>query len=355
MRLVIISADGSGTVALATDRSFAALADVAEELGRLIAAGSLDAAGTYFALDLDAASPVVVVPSAPSRPEPVAAEAPAAEAEAPEEPADQSPSLEPVEEPYAAAVVADAAEAAPVADPAEETAPAVDETPAMSWTIPDTVDVPVEASADAAPAEPVDGGQWPWDLPGAPGDDDPPAPAADAVPADAPVADAAQEDTSAVEEQPASAEDAPVLAPEAPDVEAPDVAASAAPAPSAEAADPADPLAPASDADPAASVEAAPEEPVAEDMHPAVDPLVAIGDPPRAADAVAEPQSVVDAELAAAAVKLSDAGVGVDTGYEGEPLNMNQYTCDDCVYVSTCPNQHQKKPSECGSFQWKSM
>jgi hypothetical protein len=42
------------------------------------------------------------------------------------------------------------------------------------------------------------------------------------------------------------------------------------------------------------------------------------------------------------------------TGYEPESLNMQQYTCNDCVYVNTCPNRDQKAPYDCGSFQWKS-
>lgn len=29
-------------------------------------------------------------------------------------------------------------------------------------------------------------------------------------------------------------------------------------------------------------------------------------------------------------------------------------TCDDCVYVTTCPNKDESSPSNCGNFQWKS-
>jgi hypothetical protein len=56
------------------------------------------------------------------------------------------------------------------------------------------------------------------------------------------------------------------------------------------------------------------------------------------------------AEPAAAAAQPEEA----DRSYEPGALNMNEYTCDDCVYVATCPNHHQKNPSECGSFQWRS-
>jgi hypothetical protein len=43
-----------------------------------------------------------------------------------------------------------------------------------------------------------------------------------------------------------------------------------------------------------------------------------------------------------------------EKAYEPAALNLQQYTCDDCVYVNTCPNREQKAPYECGSFQWKS-
>ncbi len=29
-------------------------------------------------------------------------------------------------------------------------------------------------------------------------------------------------------------------------------------------------------------------------------------------------------------------------------------TCDDCVYVTTCPNKDESTPDNCGNFQWKS-
>lgn len=33
--------------------------------------------------------------------------------------------------------------------------------------------------------------------------------------------------------------------------------------------------------------------------------------------------------------------------------DMSGMTCEDCVYVSTCPNKDERDPSSCGSFQWK--
>jgi hypothetical protein len=32
---------------------------------------------------------------------------------------------------------------------------------------------------------------------------------------------------------------------------------------------------------------------------------------------------------------------------------LEGYTCEDCVYVATCPNRDQRLPKDCGSFQWK--
>ncbi len=36
-----------------------------------------------------------------------------------------------------------------------------------------------------------------------------------------------------------------------------------------------------------------------------------------------------------------------------EPSPIDSMTCDDCVYVETCPNKGQSAPESCGSFQWK--
>jgi len=32
---------------------------------------------------------------------------------------------------------------------------------------------------------------------------------------------------------------------------------------------------------------------------------------------------------------------------------LQDYTCEDCVYVTTCPNRDQRLPKDCGSFQWR--
>jgi nicotinate-nucleotide--dimethylbenzimidazole phosphoribosyltransferase len=67
------------------------------------------------------------------------------------------------------------------------------------------------------------------------------------------------------------------------------------------------------------------------------------------AESVAEPLGAVE-PLGATETAPVDKPV-----YEPSATSLTEYTCDDCVYVNTCPNQHQKAPTECGSFQWKSM
>lgn len=39
---------------------------------------------------------------------------------------------------------------------------------------------------------------------------------------------------------------------------------------------------------------------------------------------------------------------------EGE-TSIEDLTCDDCVYVNTCPNKEGLDPAKCGNFQWRSV
>ncbi|MBN2404434.1 MAG: hypothetical protein JXE06_02505 [Coriobacteriia bacterium] len=41
--------------------------------------------------------------------------------------------------------------------------------------------------------------------------------------------------------------------------------------------------------------------------------------------------------------------------YEPGEIQLDAYTCDDCVYANTCPKAGASNPAECGSFQWKSV
>jgi hypothetical protein len=40
-------------------------------------------------------------------------------------------------------------------------------------------------------------------------------------------------------------------------------------------------------------------------------------------------------------------------GYESHAPTLDQYTCNDCVYVETCPRKGEQSPATCGLFQWK--
>lgn len=61
-----------------------------------------------------------------------------------------------------------------------------------------------------------------------------------------------------------------------------------------------------------------------------------------------EPQSdfILDLEQIEAAVEAEPAGYRA-------PDAPREMSCNDCVYVETCPNRDQRDPSTCGSFQWK--
>jgi hypothetical protein len=98
-------------------------------------------------------------------------------------------------------------------------------------------------------------------------------------------------------------------------------------------------------ADVAAEIPAAP---VAEEA-PAVDGAAEVDPEPAA---VEEPEAVPPADL------LSEIGAEPDasteTGFEGGGSDIANLTCDDCVYMNTCPKVGDSDPSSCGSFQWKS-
>ncbi|MBE0475778.1 MAG: hypothetical protein IBX62_01565 [Coriobacteriia bacterium] len=67
---------------------------------------------------------------------------------------------------------------------------------------------------------------------------------------------------------------------------------------------------------------------------------------PAAGDAVAEETPAAEDARGAVAVRRP-------VGPDGEPPDTADYTCDDCVYVNTCPKHHESEPSSCGSFQWR--
>jgi hypothetical protein len=89
-----------------------------------------------------------------------------------------------------------------------------------------------------------------------------------------------------------------------------------------------------------------------------------------AAAEVREPQGAIDAQIepeapVAATATATDA---VESGpataepaadeqsagsYEPGRIDMETYTCDDCVYEGTCPKKGEETPATCGSFQWR--
>jgi hypothetical protein len=64
-----------------------------------------------------------------------------------------------------------------------------------------------------------------------------------------------------------------------------------------------------------------------------------VGEPPTPAETS---DFILDLDAVSAAVAGSES-----------PSPLAGYTCEECVYVETCPNKGQKSPAECVSFQWK--
>ncbi|MHB8707132.1 MAG: hypothetical protein ACYC77_11565 [Coriobacteriia bacterium] len=70
------------------------------------------------------------------------------------------------------------------------------------------------------------------------------------------------------------------------------------------------------------------------------------------------PAAAVEVEVEAGVEDLAvDSLPQVTTpagGYESSgELELDSYSCDDCVYSNTCPKVGESAPDECGSFQWK--
>jgi hypothetical protein len=77
---------------------------------------------------------------------------------------------------------------------------------------------------------------------------------------------------------------------------------------------------------------------------------------------VAEEPQVEEAAATDAGVEVEnrdvlpmEPAVPIGPAYEpGADLDLSRYTCDDCVYVNTCPKVGESLPAQCGSFQWRS-
>ena len=59
-------------------------------------------------------------------------------------------------------------------------------------------------------------------------------------------------------------------------------------------------------------------------------------------------------EVAAGAFDAAEPEAEPAIAYEPGAVDMQAYTCDDCVYEETCPKKGEQSPAECGSFQWRS-
>ncbi len=64
-----------------------------------------------------------------------------------------------------------------------------------------------------------------------------------------------------------------------------------------------------------------------------------------------EPASVGTPEVA----PESSPEASTADSHEGSEYGGSGYTCDQCVYESTCPKAHDANPDTCGSFQWKAL
>jgi hypothetical protein len=65
-----------------------------------------------------------------------------------------------------------------------------------------------------------------------------------------------------------------------------------------------------------------------------------------------QPVALEDTETAESAPAPSESPQSPAS--DEEPYSsLTDYTCEDCVYVETCPNRDQRAPKDCGSFQWK--
>lgn len=107
---------------------------------------------------------------------------------------------------------------------------------------------------------------------------------------------------------------------------------------------------------PIAEVEAAPE--------PAIDSMIADLEPIELEEVqtAPAPEPAVEPAPATEVDDISDFILDLEASVSGpvpgpagtpEAPGVESMTCNDCVYVATCPNKDQRDPANCGSFQWK--
>jgi len=331
MGFCLLRRDGD-TVALIVSSIFETRADALAEVARLSAGEGL-AADEVFMVDIDAAVPVLIV-APPSAEPPVEAEADKTVEEQPQA-AELSSSSEDAEGPEPAVVEVEAAIAEAVLEHAEEQAA---EPPAEP---PDLVE-----PSDERPSAP----SWPWDVTESDVDEEP---AAEVV------------GTQEVPAKPETDAAEPVLVEpetEAPEALTPDVTGAL------EVPDEAEPTAvePASitgEAPPVASADSTAEEAdipdevsgLLADLEEIV-PTVPAPSEPAAAFSATPPLSPAEEDVPTgpkeAEPAVPEQPVKV---YEPGTSDLTEMTCDDCIYLNTCPKKDESDPSNCGSFQWKSI
>lgn len=70
-------------------------------------------------------------------------------------------------------------------------------------------------------------------------------------------------------------------------------------------------------------------------------------------DHVEVPEAFVEPTVAPQTVETASASDFIlDLEPIGSTQTAHEMTCEDCVYVRTCPNKDQRDPKTCGSFQW---
>ncbi len=333
MGFCLLRRDGE-SVALIVSSVFQTRAEALGEVSRL-SAGEGIGADEVFVVDLDAAMPVLIVAPAPEEPSggAVTSEAPVS-GPAHEE---STPAADTTESPEAAVIEVEAAIAEAVLGLNEsEIPPYVD-------------DMPVEESFGEQ--QPVQ--SWPWDVAEAPD-------VTEHAQAESPKAEPDEAAVAPVEV--AEADVRAGVEPEVPEAEMLEPEAFETGQPEPEALEPGevpDEVDPTEDVpEPSPADQPTPEE---EDLPDEVSGLLAdleeIVPSVPAAPEPSEPAASTSPEAAAEIEPELDPAPPEEPAkaYEPGTSDLTELTCEDCIYLNTCPKKDESDPSNCGSFQWKSI
>ncbi len=368
MAFILLSRDGS-EVRLLDPAVFETRQQALSAIARN---GSLADTEEVFVVDLDAATPVLIVPQhtpaslEPEAPAEVAPEPDAAAGawETPEpvvvEPVDVEPAAVPVDEPEAEPVIEiDEPEVEPVIEIDEPEVEIEPEPEAENDDLADAIRRAAGALESTGIVAPESVPAAPVALDEAPTAEPSPVPPAEQVTEQAPASWPWDMSTDATPE--------PAPAPESEDLDAPDEE-SFEPV-SAEVEEPAPVYVPDPFEEPARDVEdlvhgdggdetIALSRPVIMGAYSSTDGPVAerIEAP---TDDAEEPTGLLD-DLQDIAERTADDPVSEEEpsesgAYEPGASDIAELTCDECVYLNTCPKKGESDPSSCGSFQWKTV